>query len=87
MSTEENTPEVNEIAEATEATTAEGANLSLNDIVLMVNVINAGAKRGTFTATEFETVGALHTRLVAFLRAAGVIKDEEAGEAAEADAE
>lgn len=81
MSTEENTQEV-----ATEAT--EQASLSLNDVVLMVNVINAGAKRGTFTANEFETVGALHTRLVAFLRAAGVIKDEETAEEAEsADAE
>ena len=57
---------------------ADQATVSLNDIVLMVNVINASAKRGTFNATEFETVGGLHTRLVAFLRAAGVIKDDEA---------
>lgn len=51
--------------------------LSVNDLAVMVNVIDACSKRGAFKPTEMETVGALYTKIVNFLVATGAIKVDE----------
>ena len=51
--------------------------LSVNDLAVMVNVIDACSKRGAFKPTEMETVGALYTKIVNFLVASGAIKVDE----------
>lgn len=37
--------------------------LSLNDVVLMVNIINTVSRRGAFEANEMVTIGSLFERL------------------------
>ena len=49
---------------------AEGVQLSLQDIATMVQIIDLCSKRGGFEGPELETVGALRTRVVAFLNEA-----------------
>ena len=44
------------------------ANISLNDFVLMANIIAIAAKRGAFESKEFTVVGDLATRLDAFIK-------------------
>jgi len=56
----------------TQENQAEG--LSVNDLAVMVNVIDACSKRGAFKPNEMETVGALYTKIVNFLVASGAIK-------------
>ena len=78
----------------TEATADQAASLSVQDLAVMVNVIDACSKRGAFKPSEMETVGALYSKIVNFLVASGAIKvdepeieeataDEETNEAAE----
>ena len=56
----------------------EAVSLSVNDLAVMVNVIDACSKRGAFKPSEMETVGALYTKIVNFLVASGAIKTDEA---------
>ena len=51
--------------------------LSVNDLAVMVNVIDACSKRGAFKPAEMETVGALYTKIVNFLVSTGAIKVDE----------
>lgn len=64
--------EENQVEETTTEAQAEG--LSVNDLAVMVNVIDACSKRGAFKPNEMETVGALYTKIVNFLVASGAIK-------------
>ena len=48
--------------------------LSLQDLVLALQTIQASAQRGAVRAEEMTTVGGLYDRLFAFLEAQGVIK-------------
>jgi len=43
------------------------AQLSLEDISLIVNVLSVCSKRGAFSPEEFTVLGALFTKLVSFL--------------------
>lgn len=43
--------------------------LSLNDLQLAKQIIEVSAQRGGIRAEEMEVVGALHTRLGAFIKA------------------
>lgn len=47
-----------------------GAQLSLQDISTMVQIIDLCSKRGGFEGTELEAVGGLRSRIVAFLEEA-----------------
>jgi len=47
-----------------------GAQLSLQDISTMVQVIDLCSKRGGFEGPELEAVGSLRSRIVAFLEEA-----------------
>ena len=44
------------------------ANLNVNDLAVMVNIIDTSAERGVFKGTELKTVGDLRERLVEFVK-------------------
>jgi hypothetical protein len=55
-----------------------GPSLSLQDLVLALQTIQACAQRGAVRADEMTTVGGLYDRMFAFLEAQGVIKKGDA---------
>lgn len=46
-------------------------NLTLQDLILVAQIIQLTSTRGGFRAEELSTVGDLYTKLVAFLEASG----------------
>ena len=67
---DQNTPEQT----APEATPA---NLSIQDLLLVVQTLQVVSQRGAFRADEMSNIGGLYDRLVAFLTASGAIKPAE----------
>jgi hypothetical protein len=63
---------------AEETTQENGPQLSLQDLVLMMNLIRATAERGAIRAEEMTEVGTVYNKLVAFLQYSGAIKTPEA---------
>ena len=53
-------------------------NLTLGDLTLALQTIQIVAQRGAIKAEEMSTVGGLHDRLFAFLKAQGVVGQEPA---------
>jgi hypothetical protein len=53
--------------ETTTTTTETQLQLTLNDVILMSNIINVASRRGAFEANEFTIVGNLHEKLVALI--------------------
>lgn len=47
--------------------------LTLQDLVLVAQIIQLGSQRGTFRAEELTAVGTLYTKLIAFLQASGAL--------------
>jgi len=47
--------------------------LTLQDLVLVAQIIQIGSQRGTFRAEELADVGTLYTKLIAFLQATGAL--------------
>ena len=70
--------------EATEQPAA--PSLSLQDLVLALQTIQACAQRGAVRADEMTIVGGLYDRMFAFLEAQGVIKKGEQAPAGEPNA-
>jgi len=53
-------------------------NLSLQDLIATVNLIQIVTKRGAIQADEMTVVGALYERLVGFLKASGALQPQAA---------
>lgn len=76
----------------TEATETQGAEeapqaeLRLNDLAAMVQIIDICSKRGAFEGSELELIGQVRGRLAAFLKASSPPQEEAEAEA-EAEAE
>jgi hypothetical protein len=69
---------VQEQTAAPEAPAAEQAqqpapSLTLQDLVLVAQIIQLTSQRGTFKAEELEPVGALYNKLIAFLQSTGAL--------------
>jgi hypothetical protein len=47
--------------------------LTLNDLILMGNIIQVTTQRGAFKAEEMATIGDLYNKLVKFLESAGAV--------------
>jgi len=47
--------------------------LTLNDLILMGNIIQVTTQRGAFKAEEMATIGELYNKLVKFLESAGAV--------------
>ena len=66
---------------STEATQqAQGPNLTIADLVLTAQIIQAGAAKGIYRAEELKTVGDFYERLVSFLEASGALTRPEAAQ-------
>lgn len=52
----------------------QGVSLSLQDLVLMMNLIRATTERGAIRAEEMTEVGAVYNKLVQFLTESGAIQ-------------
>jgi hypothetical protein len=62
----------------------QGPNLTINDLVLTAQIIQAAAGKGVFRAEELKAVGDYYERLVSFLEASGAISRPQAQESAPA---
>jgi hypothetical protein len=64
-----------EVQTQEQETSAEQAapSLTLQDLVLVAQIIQIGSQRGTFRAEELADVGTLYTKLIAFLQATGAL--------------
>lgn len=51
--------------------------LTLQDLILVAQIIQLSSQRGTFKAEELENVGALYNKLIVFLTHAGAISTPE----------
>jgi hypothetical protein len=47
--------------------------LTLQDLVLVAQIIQLGSQRGSFRAEELAQVGGLYNKLIAFLQATGAL--------------
>lgn len=73
--------------EVTEGANEGEATLSLNDLKTMFQVIQVCSKRAAFGPEEYETVGALYSKLYRFLLASGAITVEAPADGVEAAAD
>ena len=58
--------------------TQESPSLNISDLVQVVQIIQVTSQRGAYRAEELGTVGALYTKLVAFLESVGAINQSQA---------
>ena len=58
----------------TQNSAPEAPSLSLQDLVILLNVVRATAERGAIKADEMSAVGTVHDKLVKFLQASGAIQ-------------
>jgi hypothetical protein len=72
--------EVTSTPEATEQSQA--PNLSLQDLLLVAQLIQVSTQRGAFRAEELSNIGGLYDRLIAFLNATGAITQPEQSDSA-----
>jgi hypothetical protein len=56
---------------------AQGPNLTIGDLVLTAQIIQASAAKGVFKAEELKPVGDFYDRLVTFLEGAGAIQRQQ----------
>lgn len=71
--------------ETPQAEQPQGASLSLQDLVLLMNLIRATSERGAIRAEEMTEVGAVYNKLVQFLTESGAIQPAQPSEPAEAE--
>lgn len=51
--------------------------LTLQDLIKVANIIQLSSQRGAFRAEEFQEVGALYNKLIAFLTATGALSTDD----------
>ncbi len=57
-----------------QAQQAQGPNLTIGDLILTAQIIQAAATKGIFRAEELKTVGDFYERLVGFLESSGAVQ-------------
>ena len=67
------TEELQQTEPTTEQAQTAAPSLTLQDLVLVAQIIQIGSQRGTFRAEELADVGNLYTKLIAFLQATGAL--------------
>ena len=63
------------------------ANLNVNDLATMIQIIDAGAERGLYKGAELKVVGDLRERLVEFVKQVTEQNKEQTNESTSAEAE
>jgi len=71
--------------QVTESQAAPAPNLTVSDLLLVLQTLQVVAQRGAIKAEEMTVVGGLHDRLYKFLDSQGAIASPPAGEAAETE--
>jgi hypothetical protein len=59
-----------------ETTPPDQPSISLQDLVLLLNLVRISADRGAIKAEEMSSVGTVYQKLFAFLKASGAISEE-----------
>ena len=68
------TDQVTQTQDETPVETQQAApSLTLQDLVLVAQVIQVGSQRGAFKAEELADVGTVYNKIVAFLQASGAL--------------
>lgn len=62
-----------QVADSSQSAEQTAPSLTLQDLVLVAQIIQIGSQRGTFRAEELADVGNLYTKLIAFLQATGAL--------------
>lgn len=61
------------------------ANLQINDLLKILEILNVVSQRGAFRPDEFSIVGGVYERIFAFLDSSGVLKNMESQLAQESE--
>ena len=69
--------EVNQAEAQAQQPTETAPSLTLQDLVLVAQIIQLTSQRGAFRAEELQNVGALYNKLIAFLESVGAITKPE----------
>jgi hypothetical protein len=70
------TPQIEEVPTQPEQPAAPQS-LTLQDLILLAQIIQLGSQRGTFRAEELASVGTVYNKVVAFLQESGAIAPAE----------
>lgn len=57
-----------------QAQASQGPNLTIGDLVLTAQIIQAAASKGVFRAEELKSVGDYYDRLIGFLESTGAVQ-------------
>ena len=68
----------NDQAETTASEQPQQPSLTLQDLVLVAQIIQTTSQRGAFKADELQNVGTLYNKLIAFLTSVGAISQPSA---------
>lgn len=71
---------------STDTQQSQGPNLTIGDLVLTAQIIQAAAAKGVFKAEELKPVGDFYDRLVTFLESSGAIQRQQPAPAPQAEA-
>lgn len=63
----------NQAADVQQPTEAQAPSLTLQDLILVAQIINLTSQRGAYRAEEMANVGNLYIKLIAFLTSVGAI--------------
>lgn len=63
--------------QAVEQSQEQAPNLTIQDLILVAQIIQLTSQRGAFRAEELQNVGALYNKLIAFLESVGAITKPE----------
>ena len=69
--------EVNQAEAQAQQPTETAPSLTLQDLVLVAQIIQLTSQRGAYRAEELQNVGALYNKLIAFLESVGAISQPE----------
>lgn len=58
-------------------TPPEAPNISLQDLVILLNLVRLAADRGAIRADEMSTVGTVYEKLFNFLKSSGALQTQE----------
>jgi hypothetical protein len=71
MTDEVQTPQPEQEQTQTAEATQPGADLNVNDLVALRNIMDVASQRGAFKASELEMVGKVYNKLNTFLESVG----------------
>lgn len=65
--------EVTQTIQSAEAPAQQAPSLTLQDLLVVAQIIQVGSQRGAYRAEELADVGGVYNKIIAFLQASGAI--------------